>query len=152
MGSGVKKAKVKESGRSIPDKVLEVIDEVWGEELPVVRESVRKLWGIPVGDTEAMELERKIAEAVRGYTMREGKALSAEHARILLNLAPCLDVGPYGIGEHWVDIAEFAERIGRNEGHVRRMIINDKIQLNMIRRPSSGNLAKKRWIEIEVVE
>lgn len=147
----MKVTKGKESGRSIPDVVLEEIDEVWGSELPEVRERVRRLWGVPVVDKDAMEHERRIAEEVRKYTMDVGRELTAGQARILLNLASCLDVGPYGIGEHWVDITEFADRIGRNEGHVRRMIINDKIQLNMIRRPSSGNLAKKRWIEIESV-
>lgn len=143
--------KMVESGRSIPDNVLQEIDDTWGDEIPAVRIGVRRLWGIPVAAERAMELERDIAVAIRGYTMDEGKALTANQARILLNLAPCVDVGPYGLGVHWVDITELAKRIDRNEGHVRRMIIDEKIKPNIIHRPSSGNLAKKRWIELESV-
>lgn len=141
--------KTQESGRSIPDKVLEVIDEVWGEEIPSVRTAVRRLWGVPVKDIQAMKYERQIAKGVHEYTMRKGKVLTPKEARILLMLAPCLDVGPYGIGEHWVDISGAAKLLGLSEAHVRRMIINDKIDLTMIRRPSSGNLAKKRWIMVD---
>lgn len=140
---------IQESGRSIPDKVLEVIDEVWGEEIPAVRTAVQRLWGVPVKDIQAMQHERRIALAVQQYTLQKGKPLSAEHAKILLNLAPCVDTGPYGIGEHWVDISGAAKLLGLSEAHVRRMIINDKIDLTMIRRPSSGNLAKKRWIMVD---
>lgn len=138
---------VVKNGRSIPDKDLDAIDGIWGDALPVVSEYVRKLWGVPAPASKAMEYERKIARAVSDYTLNgSGRDLSADDAKILLKLAPCVETGPYGMGVDWLDIPDVAKKLGLNEGHVRRMIINDKIALEMIHRPSAGNLAKKRWI------
>lgn len=143
---------IKMGGRSIPDDVLDVVDEVWGGDVPVVREGVQRLRGVAVPDVEAMRHERAIAEAVRAHTLAGGGALGAEAARVLVKLMPCIEGSVYGAGVDWVDIAEAAGRMGRHEGHVRRMIINEKISVRMIRRPSSGKMAEKRWLSVEDVE
>lgn len=141
-----------ENGRSILDKDLEAIDSIWGDTLPVVSKMVQKLWGVPVPAMTAMRNERAIARAIADFTLEgEGKDLSAEGARILLKLAPCVETGPYGAGVDWLDIPDVAKALNLNEGHVRRMIINDKITLDMIHRPSAGNMAKKRWVLAESI-
>lgn len=137
------------SGRSIPDGDLELIDRVWGGDVPAVRSAVQKLRGEVLPDGPAMACERELARAVSKYTLGVGKALAPDAVRVLLKLAPCVEDGPYGIGSVWVDMRGAAKLMSLSEAHVRRMIITDKIQLTIIRRPSSGNLAKKRWIRVE---
>lgn len=140
-----------ESGRSIPDKDLETIEQIWGDALPEVSKAVQKLWGVPVIADIAVKHERTIASAISEYTLNKGRDLTAEGARILLKLAPCIETGPYGVGTDWLDIPGVAKKLNLNEGHVRRMIINDKITLDMIHRPSAGNMAKKRWVRVDSI-
>lgn len=139
---------VKENGRSIPDNDLDMIDRTWGDEIPRVKSAVQKMWGVSVSDAAAMELEQRIAEDIHAYTLEEGKALSRSEARILLQLAPCMVGDPYAMGVEWTDVPGAARVLGLSEGHLRRMLIDDKITVRMIRRPSAGKMAEKRWLSV----
>ena len=140
------------NGRSIPDRILEEIDDVWGKDLPEVEDLVQKLWGIPVIERLATAHERRIAVAIQDYTVELGKNLTADQAKILMHLVPRVNNEPYGAGEVWIDMAEVANVLGKSESHIRRMLIDGKIELPIITRPSSGNVAKKRWILADDLE
>lgn len=134
------------NGRSIPDDQLNAIDGSWGDLIPRISVAIRRLWGMPVRELEATELERSIAQQVHDYTLREGKTLTAEEAKMLVLLRPCMDGEPYGAGEVWVDIPAVAVAMERTEAHVRRMLLDGKLKADVILRPSPGSMAKKRWI------